>query len=361
MTSYLYIDDIENLALGSSFLGSGGGGNPYIGALLLKTAMKRFSIDRIELIDPTNLKDDKRVICSSGMGSPTIGSEKIPNGTEYAYAVKKLESILNEKFDYLSPIEIGGINSIVPFIAALYLNIPVLDGDGEGRAFPELQMTTFNLYQIKSTPMVLVDERGNDIVVNSIDNNWAEKVARVVTSKFGGRGYVANYPMNGKDYKKAAIFNSVTHAVELGKMLDTFNNTEDVEEILAYRTLAKKLFEGKLVDLVRDNSGGFSIGYAIFKSEINGISILSRVRFQNEYLFYDKNINGKFIETITTPQIISIVDAESYKPITTDKLRYGIMCKIFTIPIDGKWDKNSATELVGKEAFKLLSNFNFIK
>ena len=247
---------------------------------------------------------------------------------------------------------------LVPFIAALHLNLPVLNGDGEGRAFPELQMTTFNLYDIQSAPMCLVDERGNELVIESIDNSWAEKIARVVTSRFGGRGYVANYPMDGRSYKKAAIFNSVTQAVELGKILNNFSNDENIEEILKSKASAQKLFEGKLVDLVRDNNGGFSIGYAVFKSEINGTSTLSRVRFQNEYLFYDQYVNGKYIEIITTPRIICILDGESYIPITTDKLRYGIICKIFTIPIDKKWSKDLASRLVGKEAFKMLSHFD---
>lgn len=358
MTSYLYINDIDNLALGSSMLGSGGGGNPYIGRMLLKIAMKHFNVDKIELINPKKLSDDGKIICSSGMGSPTIGAEKLPNGKEYTYAISKLEKVLDKKFDYVSPIEIGGINSIVPFIAALHLNLPVLNGDGEGRAFPELQMTTFNLYDIQSAPMCLVDERGNELVIESIDNSWAEKIARVVTSRFGGRGYVANYPMDGRSYKKAAIFNSVTQAVELGKILNNFSNDENIEEILKSKASAQKLFEGKLVDLVRDNNGGFSIGYAVFKSEINGTSTLSRVRFQNEYLFYDQYVNGRYIEIITTPRIICILDGESYIPITTDKLRYGIMCKIFTIPIDKKWNKDLASRLVGKEAFKMLSHFD---
>ena len=53
------------------------------------------------------------------------------------------------------PIEIGGINSTIPLVVGALLNIPVVDADGMGRAFPELQMETFGVYGVSGTPMVI--------------------------------------------------------------------------------------------------------------------------------------------------------------------------------------------------------------
>ena len=36
--------------------------------------------------------------------------------------------------------EIGGLNSFEPLLAGTRLGLPVLDADGMGRAFPELQV-----------------------------------------------------------------------------------------------------------------------------------------------------------------------------------------------------------------------------
>ena len=36
--------------------------------------------------------------------------------------------------------EIGGINNIIPLTVAAALDLPVIDGDGMGRAFPSLQV-----------------------------------------------------------------------------------------------------------------------------------------------------------------------------------------------------------------------------
>lgn len=356
MTLSLNFDDIDMLTLGSALLGSGGGGNANIGGLLLKTAMKNFHSDSIELVDPSKISNHSQLICSSGMGSPTIGAEKLPSGKEYDHALRKLENSLGHEFDYISPIEIGGVNSIVPFVTSLFRGLPVMDGDGEGRAFPELQMTTFNLYGIPSMPMCLVDERGNELVINAMDNDWAEKISRSVTSRFGGRGYLANYPMNGTQYRKSVIPNSVSRAVDLGRLLSEGSHEGNAEERLLDEAGARKLFDGKLVDLVRDNRGGFSIGYALFRSEMGGMVRTSRIRFQNEYLFYDEEENGMMSEKVCTPQIICVLDSETYVPLTTDRLRYGIRCKIYTLPVSEKWNHPGAMKLIGREAFKVLDS-----
>ena len=45
----------------------------------------------------------------------------------------------------LMNVEIGGLNSMEPLILGAELGIPVLDADGMGRAFPELQVNNIIL------------------------------------------------------------------------------------------------------------------------------------------------------------------------------------------------------------------------
>ena len=59
------------------------------------------------------------------------------------------------------PIEAGGVNSMLPIAAAARLGLPLVDCDGMGRAFPELQMVTFTIGGGSATPMAMVDEKGN--------------------------------------------------------------------------------------------------------------------------------------------------------------------------------------------------------
>ncbi len=41
--------------------------------------------------------------------------------------------------------EIGGMNSIEPMVTAARVGLPLLDADGMGRAFPELQVCVVRL------------------------------------------------------------------------------------------------------------------------------------------------------------------------------------------------------------------------
>ena len=47
---------------------------------------------------------------------------------------------------------------------AAHTGLPVLDADGMGRAFPELQMNTPFIYGIKPYPSVVADDKGEAIV-----------------------------------------------------------------------------------------------------------------------------------------------------------------------------------------------------
>ena len=56
--------------------------------------------------------------------------------------------------------EVGGSNSIEPILAAAYAGLPVVDGDGMGRAFPEVQMSTFFIYGLDPSPGAIADDKG---------------------------------------------------------------------------------------------------------------------------------------------------------------------------------------------------------
>jgi DUF917 family protein len=66
--------DARDFARGAAFLGTGGGGDPYIGRLLLEQALKRRGPARV--IPVTELDDDAFVVPIAGMGAPTVISRR---------------------------------------------------------------------------------------------------------------------------------------------------------------------------------------------------------------------------------------------------------------------------------------------
>ena len=120
--------------IGSGILGTGGGGNPYIGKLRVRQALREGHV--MEIIPLESLPDDARVVAMGASARHwfrTSASRKAARACA-AFARWKSGGI---KVDAIACEEIGGQNSMEPLIAAAMAGLPVVDCDGMGRAFPE--------------------------------------------------------------------------------------------------------------------------------------------------------------------------------------------------------------------------------
>jgi len=162
--------DLNDIAVGGAILGTGGGGDPYIGKLMAQRAIQKHG--PVRMIDVEEVDDDALVVPCAMMGAPTVMVEKIPEGGEILVAFRKLEKFLGKKIAAILCAEAGGLNSTIPFAIGAMTGLPVIDGDGMGRAYPELQMVTFTMHGVSATPMVIVDDKGNAILLECIDNRW---------------------------------------------------------------------------------------------------------------------------------------------------------------------------------------------
>ena len=338
--------DIEDLALGATILGTGGGGDPYIGKLMAIQALERGK--EIVLVDPREVDDDAFVVAVAGMGAPVVMIEKIPSGKEAGESLRSLEKYFGRRADYIISIEAGGLNSTVPLATAAEFGRPIIDGDGMGRAFPELQMVTFHLYGVKATPMSMADEKGNSVILDTIDNFWAEKIARAITVKFGGVAWISIYPMTGKQFKEAAVRNSLSREIEIGRAVrDAKSSGKNPLDALLSVTKGYLLFVGKITDVIRRATGGFAKGEAKIEGleEFKGSTL--EIKFQNENLIAIKD--GEVIASV--PDLITIVERDSAKPITTERLKYGLRVAVLGIPCDPKWRTPEALQVVGPRYF----------
>src|SRR5690349_7863924 len=93
--------DLEYLAVGAAILGTGGGGDPFIGKLMAQQAIEEEG--PVTLIDPDEIADDALVLPSAMMGAPTVMIEKIPEGMEAVRALRAGERYLGRKADATTP------------------------------------------------------------------------------------------------------------------------------------------------------------------------------------------------------------------------------------------------------------------
>ena len=340
------IDDMDDIATGGAILGTGGGGDPYIGKLMAKEAIRRNA--PVRLVDIDQLPDDSWIVPACMMGAPTVMTEKLPQGDEIVLAFRKLEELLGEPITAVLCGEAGGLNSTTPFIVAAETGLPLVDGDGMGRAFPELQMVTFTLHGVAATPMVLADDKGNSIILDTVDNLWTERLARAATIEMGGSALLAFYPMRGAKAKKAIVKGTLTLAADLGRTLRR-SRAKHADPVITMqdRLGALALFRGRVQDVERRTIGGFARG----ETSIEGLDQFRgrtlRLSFQNEFLI--AHLDDEPV--VTTPDLITLLDIDTGEPITTESLRFGLRVAALAIPCNPQWRSPQGLELVGPRYF----------
>ncbi|WP_257350687.1 DUF917 domain-containing protein [Pseudalkalibacillus decolorationis] len=339
-------EEIENIAIGAALLGTGGGGDPYIGKLMALQAIEEYG--PIKLLNINEVPDDALIVPSAMMGAPTVMVEKVPNGEEAVEAFNSIKEYLGKEVFATMPIEAGGVNSLLPLALAARLGLPVIDADGMGRAFPELQMVTFFLNGVSATPMVLSDEKGNNLLLNTINSVWAERIARTATIEMGGSVMLAIYPMDGKTIKASSISNILTLEEEIGRSIREAkrHNEDPIQEVLKL-TKGHILFQGKVTDINRKTQEGFAKGTASIEGTHEFKENECFLHFQNEHLLAET----KDKVLCMTPDLITVLDSDTGMPITTEGLKYGARCVIIGMPCDPMWRTPKGLEVTGPRYF----------
>lgn len=339
-------DDIDSLSLGSSVLGSGGGGDPYIGSLMVKNALKKYG--SVELISPDKLSDDAFIVPIAAFGAPLILIEKLFSGQEFYNCLKSIENHFKRKADAVISIEAGGLNGVIPIATASKFKLPFVDCDGMGRAFPRLEMVTFTLDGINVSPVFQTDEKGNKIFYNTINNVWGEKLLGSSTIMMGGSCAVSCYTMSGKQLKKSAVFNTISLAKKIGNIIKkkNINGNKKANEITKMLH-GKILFEGKVSDVTIKTEGRWNKGICKLKELRYKSSKVMIIDFQNEYLV--AKINDKPI--CTTPDLIVVLDKETGYPINAEKIKYGMRVIVIGLPCDKKWKTKKGLQISSPSYF----------
>ncbi len=338
-------DDLEALALGAGILGTGGGGNVYVAKLWIRELLARGNV--IRMIDPDDLADDALVVGTGGIGAPTVSFEKLRRGDEETRAVRALEANLGRRFDAVVPVEAGGANSMRPMAVAALTGIPVVDADGMGRAFPELQMTTFHIYGAAATPAAIADEKGNVTVwIEPLDAKELERVARARCVEMGGTAGMADPVLTGAMVKRTAIPRTLSLARRVGAaVLEARERKEDPVDALLAVIGGRLLLRGKIVDVERRTAQGFARGSVRIAESGNGRTLA--IDFQNE------NLVARAGATVlaSVPDLICVVQSDDAEPIGTELLRYGYRVSVVVVPAPELLTTTEALAVVGPRAF----------
>lgn len=347
--------DIEALAYGAAFLGSGGGGDPYIGGLILKQEMARKAT--LAILDPTSLADDARVVCLGAVGAPTILIERLPNIDSFVRAVDHARRRAGDRIDAVMAVEAGGLNALLPLAVALRLGLPAIDADAMGRAFPETQMMTFSIHGLVTSPLYLADDHKQSATLEARDNVQIELFMRPVVDAMGGSAMAVAHPLSGADIKRTCVPNTLSTQLAIGRAV-LAARAEKRDPVLAlidhFRARPTEgravfnLFSGKIVDIERRTDGAFAWG-RIRIADLANENETCEIEFKNENLV----ARNAARPLAMTPDIITIVEAESASPITTENVRYGQRVRVIGLSAPAVLRSEKAIGIVGPRAFNL--------
>lgn len=347
------VTDIQDMARGAVLLGTGGGGDPYIGELFVRSKIADGLLPTV--IDPGELADDAFIVSIAGIGAPTVMIEHLVSEVTLRRLLTRAQSLYGRHIDALISAEIGGANSMFPLALSAISGIPVVDADGIGRAVPHLEMTCFSIGGISASPAILMDDSGSAVVIEAVDDKTAEEHCRAVTGAMGSSALGAFYPMSSLQLRQCAVLRTLTQTRDIGRTIRLAREAgrdifADLIAVLRERDgrPAHVLFDGRITDVLHETRDGWHRGRATLRGIANPAEQFT-IDIQNEFIVARRN--GETVAIV--PDLITVLDRETGEPLTAEMLAYGQRVKVIGYAADARLRRSDSLAIVGPAAFGL--------
>lgn len=175
------------------------------------------------------------------------------------------------------------------------MNIPCIDGDWMGRAYPMLHQITPCIYEKGALflPTVIADGNGNTMMfLRATSEHMVERMMRAALSEMGSKVAMANGPFPGSKTKEYIVENTISLAWRIGRAVAACRQHNELEEvaeaIIDEAGGGKVLFKGKIVEVARRLIKGHSYGEIVIEAaDISGKGTVEykgkmKIPFKNE-------------------------------------------------------------------------------
>ncbi|KAI0178720.1 hydantoinase [Hypoxylon sp. FL1284] len=369
--------DLRFLAIGCYILGCGGGGSPY--APFLHTRQLLLEGDNIRIRRMEDLKDDDVMPPVCSIGTPAVSIER-PGGDDVLYAMQAMEKDMDVKFNHLVAIEIGGANGVGTLVWAStrYYDMPVVDGDMMGRAYPNFEMVSQYVHGSSINellPVILCSGSGEKVTIPAPqpDVATASLQIRDACVGMGSAAGACGPPINGKSMRDIGIPNTFSQAWRLGRAVaiaQQTGNIVDVPRALAAAAggekSAKVLFQGKIRSVKSTlTTTAHSLGEVIverlaegeMETDVDKIGeglVQIAVPFMNENLVVKGTMeDGSEKILATIPDLIFLLDTSTGEAVGVQEYRYGLKVTVMIMAPYPLWASQRALEVAGPSAFSL--------
>lgn len=384
---YINETDLDFITIGCYILGTGGGGSPYSQMVLLREQLR--SGVTVRVVSPQSLPDDALVGSGGGAGSPTVAIEKL-SGDEMLEAQRELYKLISQDPTHMIAVEIGGANGLQGMIlgSSKNMDVPAVDGDWMGRAYPTKWQTTPVVFNERSpiwSPVAMCDGNGNVITMpKAASDAHVERIMRAALSDMGSQVGFADPPVTGAEVKRWVVENTISQAWRIGKAVKlarVSNRIGEVAEMIidecGGKAGARVLWKGKVVGVERRLRKGHVYGECI----IDGMDVSEqdhlegggpqefrgriKIPFKNENIAAIKVHNSPHADTedasdierqedvlAIVPDLIAVIDAQNGEAIGTPEYRYGQLVVVLGIAASDRWTgTDRGISLGGPDAF----------
>ncbi|MGA7931923.1 MAG: DUF917 domain-containing protein [Candidatus Sulfotelmatobacter sp.] len=349
--------NLEDIIMGCCYLGSGGGGS-------YEEGLKRIHDDlaaglKFNLISVDEMKDDDYAATTYYVGSTAPYTpeqlerfNKLPRIKDEATTVafRLLQKHMGKKFVAVIAGEIGAGNTPYALSAAAHLGIAQLDADTAGRAVPEIDQSTIFAAGISLLPTAAATLFGDELLITKVATPSREEEFLRIASTISMHIAAADSALPGKLLKQPNIVvqGSLTLCEQIGKAYRVAmeSNKDPIGAVLE-ASKGYKVFAGKVSGHDWADKGGYLVG----EVEISGLAPYAgqkyKLAFKNENLISWRE--GKV--SITSPDIITMVDNATGKAVLNPDFRKGQEVSIIGIPAPSPWRTEHGLRVCGPAHF----------
>lgn len=333
---------LEDALVGSSYLGTGGGGS-------LAEARDLIAADlaaglAFTALPVAALADTDRVACPYGLASlaPTNPEMQArldaidPVGEPVQLAFETLERHLDQKFAGVILGEIGPLSLAEGLSIAARLGVPALDADTVGRAVPEINQHSVKVAGLPLTPIGAATPFGDEMIVGTLgDPSRAEDILRSVAVASRSCG-VADSPITGAQAKLEGtlVKGSLSLARQIGSAVRGAK-ASGKDPIEAARLVGDGylLFTGSVSDFDWRDEDGFLVGELALAGSGDFAGQSFDTQYKNEHLIARRN--GEIVATC--PDLISVIDLESFDGVNNPDFTNGQRVAVLGFKCDPLW------------------------
>ena len=357
MSKLTTAQEVEDFLRGANFLSASGGGDPVLERERLVSDIEQGLALHWQSLN--DFDDDALLAtsCFSGSIAPEAierqgQDESLTSGARVARpmvaAIEALERELGRSIDGLVSIEIGGINTGSILDAAATTGKRLADADYAGRAIPELNATTLNVFQVPVLPWALADDFGNEIVIRkAASNGFAERIGKYLAQCSFGLIGCALAALPARTVREISVHDTLSQCLSLGKAIRIAQESGADPVVAAASSLdGWVLFRGTIIGREWENTG-YMEGFHTLEGEGDFTGRCMKLWFKNEN--HVSWMDGE--PYVASPDLLEVCDGQSGEPLVNTYLEVGDRVALVGMKRRDVWNSDAGLASLGPAHF----------